>query len=175
LNVITVIRPDYRPTRVIKLNDQYNLDLGLCSDVLNYDYLKMQHNKQSMRIGLLIPVAIGAVAVTIAVMLFLSLTTIFAKEYAIDIDAMKDSQNLFSTARVTISNVGKLPLTNIIISYGGNNSTNEKITLLPPGEKVLMSPPNNIPLKSVTVQTDQGLKVTKQYRTPIKLPGMMGS
>ena len=49
-----------------------------------------------MRFGLIIPVAIGAVSIIIAIMLLLSVTSIIASDYAIDIDAMKDSQNLFS-------------------------------------------------------------------------------
>jgi hypothetical protein len=64
----------------------------------------------------------------------------------------------------------------LIVNYGGNgNKTSEKIASLLPGEKVLLSPPENSPLKSVTVTTDQGLIITKGYRTPIKIPGMMGA
>jgi hypothetical protein len=39
------------------------------------------------------------------------LSSVFAeptKNYAIDIDPIKDNQNLFSTARVTVTNTGKL-------------------------------------------------------------------
>jgi hypothetical protein len=41
--------------------------------------------------------------------------------------------------------------------------------------KVLLSPPENSTLQSVTVTADHGLSVTKAYRIPIKIPGMMGS
>ena len=129
-----------------------------------------------MRRALLFAAILGASAIIVTLLSFLVFSPIiFAKDYALDVDPMKDSQNLFTTARVTISNSGKLPLTNVIVNYGGNNNTNQKINLLPPGEKVFLSPPENTPLKAITVTTAQGLTVVKEYRTPIKLPGMMGS
>ena len=121
----------------------------------------------------------GAGGISVVIALVLLIFVVFAnptKDFAIDIDPMKDNQNLFSTSRVTVANIGKMPLTNIVVDYGGGgNNAIEKIASLSPGEKVLLSPPSNSPLKSVTVTTDQGLSVTKDYRTPIKLPGMMGS
>ena len=78
-------------------------------------------------------------------------------------------------------NTGKQPLTNIVVNYGGDgggiDSKNiEKIDSLAPGAKIILSPPENSPLKSVTVTAaDQGISITKDYRTPIKIPGMMGS
>ena len=69
-----------------------------------------------------------------------------------------------------------MPLTNIVVNYGGISSKAiERLALLSPGEKVLLSPPENSPLKSVTVNADHGLSVTKTYRSPFKIPGMMGS
>jgi hypothetical protein len=119
--------------------------------------------------------AIGGVSAATALILIFVVFAIPTKDFAIDIDPMKDNQNLFSTSRVMVANIGKMPLTNIVVNYGGGNNAIEKIASLSPGEKVLLSPPSNSPLKSVTVTTDQGLSMTKDYRTPIKLPGMMGS
>ncbi|MGB7953023.1 MAG: hypothetical protein WCF23_03505 [Candidatus Nitrosopolaris sp.] len=45
-------------------------------------------------------------------------------------------------------------------------------------EIAMLSPPENSTLKSVTVTAliaDHGLSVTKDYRTPLKNPGMMRS
>ena len=89
---------------------------------------------------------------------------------------MRKTAKIFSTSRATVANIGKLPVTNILVSYGGNdNKSSERIASLLPGEKVLLSPPESSPLKSVIVTTDRGLVITKGYRTPIKIPGMMGS
>ena len=98
---------------------------------------------------------------------------IFSADYNLEIDPLKDEQNLFSTARVSLSNTGKLPLTNVVINYGGQST--ESVESISPGQKLLLSPPGNVPLDFVTVTTSEGLNLTKMYRTPIKLPGMMGS
>jgi len=98
---------------------------------------------------------------------------LLSADYNLDIDPLKDEQNLFSTARVALSNTGKLPLTNVVINYGGQST--ESVESISPGQKLLLSPPGNVPLDFVTVTTNEGLNLTKMYRTPIKLPGMMGS
>jgi hypothetical protein len=118
----------------------------------------------------------GGTTLVIAVMLLSSVFAVATKNYSIDVDPIKDNQNLFNTARVTVTNTGKLPLTNIIVNYGGTAAnTIQKLALLSPGEKVLLSPPESSALQSVTVTADHGVSVTKAYRTPIKIPGMMGS
>jgi len=118
----------------------------------------------------------GASALALTVLLLFSVFAISTKDYAIDIDPIKDNQNLFNTARVTVINTGKLPLTNIVVNYGGTGrNAIEKLAFLSPGEKVLLSPPESSPLQSVTVTADHGLSITKAYRSPIKIPGMMGS
>jgi hypothetical protein len=98
---------------------------------------------------------------------------LLSADYNLEIDPLKDEQNLFSTARVTLSNTGKLPLTNVVINYGGQRT--ESVESISPGQKLLLSPPGNVPLDFVTVTSNEGLNMTKMYRTPIKLPGMMGS
>ena len=118
----------------------------------------------------------GACVVVVGLILLFSVFAIATQNYAIDVDPIKDNQNLFSTARVAVTNTGKLPLTNIIVNYGGSGThAIEKLVSLSPGEKVLLSPPENSSLQSVTVTADHGLSVTKAYRTPLKIPGMMGS
>lgn len=125
-----------------------------------------------MRRGILV-VIIGVVIVSSGLLIVVYGFNIFSEDYNLDIDPLKDEQNLFSTARVALSNTGKLPLTNIVINYGGQST--ESIESISPGQKLLLSPPENVPLDFVTVTTSEGLNLTKTYRTPIKLPGMMGS
>src|SRR5919197_6713539 len=128
------------------------------------------------RHNVIIFASVGGAILVIAVMLLFSVFAVATKDYAIDVDPIKDNQNLFNTARVTVTNTGKLPLTNIVVNYGGTGgNTVEKLASLSPGEKVLLSPPESSALQSVTVTADHGVSVTKAYRTPIKIPGMMGS
>jgi hypothetical protein len=128
------------------------------------------------RYSTIILASVGGAALVIIVVLLSSVFAVATKDYAIDIDPIKDNQNLFSTARVTVTNTGKLPLINIVVNYGGNgDKTVEKLASLSPGEKVLLSPPEGSTLQSVTVTADHGVSITKAYRTPIKIPGMMGS
>ena len=128
------------------------------------------------RYNIIVFASAAGAALAIAVMLLLSVFAVATKDYAIDIDPIKDNQNLFSTARVTVTNTGKLTLTNIAVNYGGTGaSAIQRLASLSPGEKALLSPPESSALQSVTVTADHGIRITKDYRTPIKIPGMMGS
>ncbi|MGA7370470.1 MAG: hypothetical protein WBX01_15175 [Nitrososphaeraceae archaeon] len=125
-----------------------------------------------MRRSILV-VIIGVIIVSSGLLIVVYGFHIFSADYNLEVDPLKDEQNLFSTARVALSNTGKLPLTNILINYGGQST--ESLESISPGQKLLLSPPENVPLDFVTVTTSEGLNLTKTYRTPIKLPGMMGS
>ena len=93
-------------------------------------------------------------------------------DFDLDIDALKEEQSLFTHTRVTLTNTGKQPLTNIKVDYG--NKT-EIVSLLEPGQSFPLSPPAGSSLQRIIVTSDQGINITKEYRTPIKMPGMMGS
>jgi hypothetical protein len=125
-----------------------------------------------MRRSILV-VIIGVIIASSGVLIAVYGFNIFSPDYNIEIDPLKDEQNLFRTARVALSNTGKLPVTNVVINYDGQMT--ESVELISPGQKLLLSPPQNVPLDFVTVTTSEGLNLTKMYRTPIKLPGMMGS
>lgn len=93
-------------------------------------------------------------------------------EFDLEIDALKEEQSLFTHTRVTITNTGKQPLTNIQINYG---NTSETVALLEPGHSYPLSPPAGSNLQRIIVTSDEGINITKEYRTPITMPGMMGS
>lgn len=123
-----------------------------------------------MKIGL---IAAGAVGVVIIVAIIIyGIPVLYPAKYDLYLDPFKDPQDLFTMARVTVQNTGNAPLTNVIIDYGGYT---DKIALLKPGQKLLLSPPPGNKLEQVTVTTDEGISMTMPYRLPIKMPGMMGS
>jgi archaellum component FlaF (FlaF/FlaG flagellin family) len=93
-------------------------------------------------------------------------------DFDLEIDALKEEQSLFTHTRVTITNTGKQPLTNIKINYG---NTSETVALLEPGHSYPLSPPAGSNLQRIIATSDQGVNITKEYRTPISMPGMMGS
>jgi hypothetical protein len=109
-------------------------------------------------------------AVTLLTILLISI--IPTKDYSIDVDAIKDEQSLFLNARITLTNTGRQPLTDVVVYYGNRS---ESIKMLNPGEKIYLSPPEGSRLDIVEVTAREGIKVAKEYRKPIKLPGMIGS
>jgi len=109
----------------------------------------------------------------IVVGLSVSKGVISSEDYAIFVDPFKDKQDLFVMARVTIQNVGNEPLTNVRANFGGGDI--QELGTLTPGQKIIISPPPDNALEFVMVTADEGIFVSKAYRTPIKMPGMMGS
>ena len=123
-----------------------------------------------MRTALVLAVAAGIIAVAIIAMVASALPT---KDYDLSVDALKDEQSLFTNARVVLKNTGRLPLTNVLVDYDGQKEP--IIPVMQPAETLTMSPPENVQLDSVTVTAEPGIKIVQGYRTPIKLPGMIGS
>lgn len=123
-----------------------------------------------MKIGL-IAAGVGGIVIITTTMIY-GMPILFPTKYDLYLDPFKDPQDLFTMARVTIQNTGNAPLTNVIIDYDGYL---DKISVLKPGQKLIMSPPTGNKLEKVTVTTNEGINMTKPYRLPTKMPGMMGS
>ena len=105
--------------------------------------------------------------------LSISKVSFATQEYAIFVDPFKDEQSLFVMARVTIQNTGTQPLTNVRANFGGGDI--QELGTLQPGQKIIVSPPDDNDLLFVQVSTDEGIFENKAFRTPSKMPGMMGS
>ncbi len=123
-----------------------------------------------MRIAIIVIIAAGIVAVALIAMFASSLPT---KDYDLSVDALKDEQSLFTNARVVIKNTGRLPLTNVLVDYGSDREP--PIDVLQPGETLTLSPPEDVQLDQVTVTAKPSIQIVQPYRTPWKLPGMIGS
>ena len=118
--------------------------------------------------------AVGAVAVGIIIVVFVLFpTSTVSGEYGIMVDPTKEKQSLFIMARVTVENTGTLPLTNVEVNYGEGDI--DYLGTLKPGQSVILSPPQGNSLQYVIVKADGDIYVSKAYREPIAMPGMMGS
>ena len=115
----------------------------------------------------------GIAIIGVLITLSLSKGIINTTEYQIDVDPFKDPQNLFVTARVMIQNTGSKPLTNVLVNFGDGDV--QSLGVLTPGQKIILSPPEHNSLHLVLVTADNGISVTKEYRIPPKMVGMMGS
>jgi len=124
-----------------------------------------------MRLAFVVAAAAGIVIVALLAMFASAIPT---KDYDLKVDALKDEQSLFTSARVVVKNVGRLPLTEVLVDYGGGQKE-PVIPLLKPGETMNFSPPEGVQINQVTVSAEPGIQIVQPYRTPIKLPGMIGS
>lgn len=115
----------------------------------------------------------GIAIIGVLITLSLSKGIITTTEYQVDVDPFKDPQNLFVTARVMIQNTGSKPLTNVLVNFGDGDV--QSLGVLTPGQKIILSPPEHNSLHLVLVTADNGISVTKEYRIPPKMVGMMGS
>ncbi len=95
------------------------------------------------------------------------------QDYEIFVDPIIDKQNLFDIGRVTIQNTGLKPLTNIHVNFGDGDTLD--LQVLEPGDKILLSPPSENSMEFVIISADNDIFVSKAYRTPPKMVGMMGS
>lgn len=119
-------------------------------------------------VGIVAIAAVGAVT-----LMNISDMMIATEEYDIYVDPLLDRQNLFVTARVTIQNTGSEPLTGLRVNFGEGDILN--MGTLEPGKKIIVSPPEDNSMHYVTVTADNDILVSKAYRSPPKMVGMMGS
>ena len=122
-----------------------------------------------------IPIIGGIIAAVTGVVfvIFFTPNGLTQEEYSLYVDPTKEKQSLFIMARVSLENTGTKPLTNVELNFGDG----DKIYLgtLKPGQYEIISPPQGNSLQFVIVTSSEGVYVSKVYREPIAMPGMMGS
>ncbi|MDE1728992.1 MAG: hypothetical protein KGH81_07445 [Thaumarchaeota archaeon] len=100
----------------------------------------------------------GGAAVVIATVLLLTFHGP-TSQYSLYVDARTESGDGMSESHLTILNSGSSQLTNVKATYDGGQI--DKIPVLNPGDRVILSPPTTS--KAVTVTDDQGVTVTKSF------------
>ena len=113
------------------------------------------------------------VGISVAIYGVLTMGNFSQETYSISIDPTKEKQTLFIMARVSIQNTGTASLTNVQINYGEGDK--DYLGTLKPGQLIIVSPPQGNSLQYVIVSAEPDIYVSKVYREPIGMPGMMGS
>lgn len=88
-----------------------------------------------------------------------------SEKYSISVDPIIVKDEMGTETHVAIRNTGTDALTHVVVYYGGS-AKSDIIPTLNPGEKISLSPPEGSELNVVRITTDQGINITKEYRTP---------
>ncbi|MEM0364985.1 MAG: hypothetical protein QW450_00895 [Candidatus Nitrosocaldus sp.] len=109
-----------------------------------------------------VPAVVGAVMLAI----FLTNIPIASKDYALEVDAFKDNDDMMLMYRVVIVNTGRNDVTNVVVDYG---TYKDFIPRIKPGEKVILSPSDYASKEQVTVTAEPGIYIVKEYRNLAKM------
>ncbi|MGI0007157.1 MAG: hypothetical protein ACREAR_04080 [Nitrosotalea sp.] len=108
-----------------------------------------------------------ALVITFFLVIFLPVIPI-SEKYSMSVDPIIVKDEMGTETHVAIRNTGTNALTNIVVEYGGATKP-DVIPVLNPGEKISLSPPDGSVLNEVQVTADQGINITKEYRTPASI------
>ncbi len=115
------------------------------------------------------------IAIVASVFIFNIVISIPSQKYSLTVDPIKDPESLFVNYRVILKNTGLNPLDNLLIIYDNNPKYTQNVNVIHPGETMILSPPTGTQLNSIDVKSSEGISVHKDFRSPMKMPGMIGS
>ena len=104
---------------------------------------------------------------------YLALQQIIKPQFALEVDATRDTTDIGILYRIRMTNVGVQQLTGIIVELG-ENDIQEK-SFLGPGESYYFYPDPDTRISTVKVKTNEGIRIETDYRSPIKVLGLPGA
>ncbi|MCS7141599.1 MAG: hypothetical protein NZ888_05380 [Candidatus Nitrosocaldus sp.] len=114
--------------------------------------------------ALIYVVPAGVLVTMLAV--FLANTPIATQDYALDVDAFKDNDDMMLMYRVIITNIGRNDVTNVLVDYG---TYKDFIPRLKPGERIILSPSDYASKEQVIVTAEPNIRIVKEYRSIAKM------
>ncbi|WP_148702590.1 hypothetical protein [Nitrosopumilus piranensis] len=84
------------------------------------------------------------------------------QEYDLHVEAIIDNQKNSTIGQVLIQNTGSKPLTDIKIDFGEGKKM--ELGTLDVRNRIILTPPNDNKMESVTVFADHHISVNKEYR-----------
>lgn len=117
---------------------------------------------------------IAALAAVAAVGGYFAYTAANRPQYALEVDATRDTTDISGTLyRIRVVNAGSERLTGIVAELGQGDV--QKRDLLEPGQTYYFYPDPDTMSPTITVTTNEGIRVVTDYRTPTKVIGLPGA
>ncbi len=116
-------------------------------------------------------ISIGGGLAAALVIIFVIISNTPTQDYALFVDPIITKGGGSTDTHVTIKNIGRQPVTNIVIDYGAQTKP-DNISILNPGERIDLSPPQGSNLDVVKVTADNGVNIIQPYRTPVSAPNI---
>jgi len=107
----------------------------------------------------------GSCAVVIVLLAIFIPTLVMIPDYRVEVDAVK-IQDIVQISNVRITNTGKLVLTDLKVDFGEGDI--QVFDRLEAGKTIWVSPKASI-LTTVTVTTDEGVMLIKDFREPMSM------
>lgn len=119
-------------------------------------------------------VLIGIVAAAIAVAGYVALGNFTRPEYALEVDATRDTTDISGTLyRIRVANVGTERLTGITAELGAGDV--QHLEALESGQNFYFYPSPETPPTTIRITANEGIEVMTDYRTPAKTIGLPGA
>jgi hypothetical protein len=117
---------------------------------------------------------IAALAAAAAVGGYFAYTAANRPQYALEVDATRDTTDISGTLyRIRVVNTGSEQLTGIVAKLGEGDV--QKKDLLEPGQAYYFYPDPDTMSPTITITTNEGIRVVTDYRTPTKVIGLPGA